>query len=85
MFDALDNWYEHPGMIESRERVKRGYEAIKKRSNLIFTNAESIKEFLKNDNCEVIYIPNGVDASHLLYEIYHNGLFLASSKMIQSC
>lgn len=64
VFDALDNWYEHPGMIESRELVKKGYEVIKKKSELIFTNAESIKEFLKNGNCEVIYIPNGVDTSH---------------------
>jgi len=64
VFDALDNWAEHPGMINSRERIIRGYEVIKKNSNLMFANAESITEFLKNDYSEVIYIPNGVDLSH---------------------
>ena len=64
VFDALDNWAEHPRMINSRERIIRGYEVIKKHSNLMFANAESITEFLKNDNSEVIYIPNGVDPSH---------------------
>ena len=61
VFDALDNWSEHPGMVRSRDRILAGYDTIKKCADLMFANAESIVKFLDNGRTPVQYIPNGVN------------------------
>lgn len=60
-FDTLDNWTRHPEMKDKRGWIKRGYEIIKDRADVIFANSKETQKFMSNPKTNPIFIPNGVD------------------------
>ena len=60
IFDAVDNWLWYPGYEAFRERIKKNYEIIEKKADLIFTVSRELVNFFKSRN-QVFWIPNGVD------------------------
>jgi len=61
VFDAVDNWLEHPELNYAKREIKEGYEEIKKEADLIFTVSHSLKSFFEENRTNVYCIPNGVD------------------------
>ena len=62
VFDALDNWLNHPIIRDKRGLIAAGYRMIRQNADLIFTNTPSIAEFLSPAaKCAPRYVPNGVD------------------------
>ena len=61
VFDAVDNWLEHPELSYARKEIEEGYDKIKKEADLIFTVSDSLKLFFKENRAYVYHIPNGVD------------------------
>jgi glycosyltransferase involved in cell wall biosynthesis len=62
VFDALDNWLSHPVIRDRRGLIAAGYEVIRERADLIFTNAQSTANLLTPARkCRPRFIPNGVD------------------------
>ena len=41
VFDAVDNWLNHPIIRDKRGLIAAGYETVRQRADLIFTNAQS--------------------------------------------
>lgn len=62
VFDALDNWTKHPEMKDRKGWIKKGYEIIKEKADIIFTNSEETQKLLENSKTHPILISNGVDA-----------------------
>lgn len=61
VFDAVDNWAEHPSYLNQVDAVRACYTTIRKRADLIFTVSEGLVDFFGKQS-NVFYIPNGVDA-----------------------
>lgn len=61
VFDALDNWIKHPEMEDKRGWIRRGYEVVKKKADIIFVNSQETQKFIDNPRTSPIFIPNGVD------------------------
>jgi len=62
VFDALDNWLNHPIIRDKRGLIAAGYETVRQRADLIFTNAQSIVDMLSPaGKCVPRFIQNGVD------------------------
>ncbi|OGY89879.1 MAG: hypothetical protein A3B30_03065 [Candidatus Komeilibacteria bacterium RIFCSPLOWO2_01_FULL_52_15] len=63
VFDAVDNWIEHPSYVKFKERLKRNYQYVKQHSDVIFTVAQDLMRLFDNQP-NVYWIPNGVELSH---------------------
>lgn len=63
VFDAVDNWIEHPSYAGLKERLAERYKTIQKSADVIFTVSEGLIDFFQRQE-NVYYIPNGVDAAH---------------------
>jgi anaerobic magnesium-protoporphyrin IX monomethyl ester cyclase len=68
VFDALDNWVIHPEVRTGMKSVKKGYDIIKDKSDLIFTNSQPLKEFLGRDRDDVHCVLNGVSPEHFIID-----------------
>ncbi|PIW36945.1 MAG: hypothetical protein COW24_02715 [Candidatus Kerfeldbacteria bacterium CG15_BIG_FIL_POST_REV_8_21_14_020_45_12] len=65
VFDAVDNWVEHPSYQGYTMRLREAYKMIYGRANVIFTVSESLIDFFgKSDH--VYYVPNAVSAKHFI-------------------
>jgi glycosyltransferase involved in cell wall biosynthesis len=66
IFDAVDNWIEHPSFSKYKELLKKNYQIITQKSDLIFTVAENLLDFFKEFGREkdIFWIANGVDTAH---------------------
>lgn len=65
IFDAVDNWMEHPAYTRYVDRVRHGYAYIRSNADLIFTVSEGLLDMF--DRAEhAFFIPNGVDVEHFL-------------------
>lgn len=63
IFDAVDNWIEHPSFSEYKIRLEKNYKIIEEKADFIFTvSKELTKLFSKNKNTH--WIPNGVDVEY---------------------
>lgn len=63
VFDAVDNWVEHPNFHEYRLRLRRHYGLIDEKADNIFTVSKKLLAlFPKNKN--KFWISNGVDLEH---------------------
>lgn len=71
VFDAIDNWLEHPQMNKYEELINRNYQIIKENSNLIFTVSKNLKKLFDNKE-NVYWIPNGVDKDKFNISIKSN-------------
>jgi len=69
IFDAVDNWVEHPSYKKFRARLLANYQAIDREADLIFTVAEEQQALFARQE-KVHWIPNGVDLKH--YQPEHN-------------
>jgi len=63
VFDAVDNWVEHPSYESIKKKLKADYKHIKSSADLIFTVAEELQTIFDNQS-NVYWIPNGVDLTH---------------------
>jgi len=66
IFDAIDNWIEHPSFTKHQNALEKNYKTICQKSDLIFTVSEGLKDFFKDQGRtkNVHWIPNGVDINH---------------------
>ncbi|MEW6558533.1 MAG: glycosyltransferase, partial [Elusimicrobiota bacterium] len=64
VFDAIDNWLEHPELNYAKKEIEQGYQKIKKEADLIFTVSESLKSFFIDSKNEVYCISNGVNIDY---------------------
>ncbi len=63
VFDAVDNWMEHPVYAKRSDGLKEHYARIKRHADAIFTVSEALIDFF-DKRSNATYIPNGVDAAH---------------------
>ncbi|MBI2411044.1 MAG: glycosyltransferase [Candidatus Kerfeldbacteria bacterium] len=63
IFDAVDNWADHPVYASQAEQLREQYTIIQKRADVIFTVSEGLVDFFGKQK-NVFYIPNGVDVAH---------------------
>lgn len=68
VFDAVDNWIEHPSLVKFKNVLHKNYQTIADKSNLIFTVAEPLIDFFKTLGREknIHWIPNGIDSDHFI-------------------
>ena len=68
VFDAVDNWIEHPSFIKYQNVLKKNYKIISEKSDLIFTVSKNLKKFFQKlgRNKNLYWIPNGVDVNHFV-------------------
>lgn len=68
VFEAVDNWLAHPSYIKYQEILKRNYQIISQKADLIFTVANSLVDLFRQlgRNKDIYWLPNGVDASHFI-------------------
>lgn len=67
VFDTVDNWIEHHNFKDYKERLKKNYNIIDQKADLIFAVAKDlIKLFPTNKN--VHWIPNGVDVDKFIIQ-----------------
>jgi len=66
VFEAVDNWLEHPSYLKYRKLLQKNYQIIAQKADLIFTVAESLVDFFKSlgRTKDTYWVPNGVDAEH---------------------
>ncbi len=62
VFDAIDNWVEHEGMLPYRDAARKGYEDVKRKADLAFCVSEDMQAALSGGRPRALWIPNGVDA-----------------------
>lgn len=72
VFDTLDNWAKHPEIRDKRGWIKRGYETIKEKADIIFANSKETQKFMENPRISPILIPNGVDKK--LFALQEKGI-----------
>ena len=84
VFDTVDNWIEHPSFVNYQETLKKNYALIARQSDLIFTVAESLKEFYQNLGREkdIHWIANGIDLAHFKESKFLTGQDLIEFKKI---
>jgi glycosyltransferase involved in cell wall biosynthesis len=63
IFDAVDNWIEHPSYKKFKDRLASNYQIIDQEADLIFTVAEEQQALFTRQE-KVHWIPNGVDLKH---------------------
>ncbi len=70
IFDAVDNWIEHPSFKKYQTILKNNYQIIAEKSDLIFTVSDNLIDFFKSlGRKENLYwISNGVEVSHFKKE-----------------
>lgn len=65
VFDAVDNWVEHPSFKRFKKKLTDNYKIIAKKSDLVFTVAESLVSFFKDlgRTKSTTWVANGVDTA----------------------
>ncbi len=68
VFDAIDNWIEHPSFEKQKKVLEENYRIIIQKSDLIFTVSENLLSFFKDLGREqdIYWVANGVDTSHFI-------------------
>jgi len=66
VFDAVDNWLEHPAFGKKKADIDVGYRVINQDADLIFTVSEYLQDKVFHDNKKCIWVPNGIDNEHFL-------------------
>ncbi|MFA6533949.1 MAG: glycosyltransferase [Patescibacteria group bacterium] len=64
VFDAVDNWLEHPAFKKFQPDLKVGYQIIRQDADLIFTVSDYLKTNLFPDKQKCYWIPNGIEMEH---------------------
>jgi len=64
IFDAVDNWIEHPSYQDIKDMLVNNYNFIKKKSDLIFTVSNYLKINLFDNLEKVKQVPNAVNLEY---------------------
>ena len=68
VFDAVDNWAEHPNYLKmiKKKKLLANYKTIADKADIIFTVSEEMVTFFKDlgRTKDTYWIPNGVDYDH---------------------
>lgn len=68
VFDAVDDWSEHPAYTKlvKKQKILNNYKFISEKANVIFTVSEQMKKFFGSYGREedVYWVPNGADYDH---------------------
>lgn len=68
VFDAVDNWSEHPSYLKlmRRRKLLKNYQAIAEKADLVFTVSSGLVDFFQNLGRKktTLWAPNGVDFAH---------------------
>ena len=68
VFDAVDNWSEHPNYLKmmNKKKLLANYQTIADKADIIFTVSEEMVNFFKElgRTKDTYWIPNGVDYDH---------------------
>jgi len=67
IFDAVDNWAEHPSYKKEAKLLLDNYKIINEKADIIFTVANELESLFPN-NHKVYWFPNGVDLKHYQQE-----------------
>jgi teichuronic acid biosynthesis glycosyltransferase TuaH len=67
VFDAVDNWIEHPSYVKFKKLLAENYHVIDEKADLIFLVAKELNR-LFNRTEKVHYFPNAVDLKHYQQE-----------------
>lgn len=60
LFDAVDNWGEHPAFSSCQEEVMASYEQLREQAQIIFTVSQERARFFHRPEGNVYWIPNAV-------------------------
>ena len=88
IFDAVDNWIEHPSFFKYKELLKKNYQIIAEKSNLIFVVSDNLIEFFRSlgRGTDLAWVSNGVDVAHftrpLRSDLPKKSVFLRDFKKI---
>lgn len=66
VFDAVDNWLEHPAFKKLHNDLKVGYQIIRQDADLIFTVSENLQNNLFKDSKKCYWVPNGIEVEHFI-------------------
>jgi len=64
IFDAVDNWAEHSGYENYKNKLAKNYQIIKNKSDLIFTVSANLKNELFGNQANTHWLPNAVDLEY---------------------
>lgn len=64
VFDAVDNWLEHPAFKKYHSDIKVGYQVIRQDADLIFSVSEYLQKQLFAGDKDCYWVPNGIDMEH---------------------
>ncbi len=64
VFDAVDNWLEHPAFAKQKNKLRIGYELVRRDADIIFTVSERLQNTLFAGLDKVYWVPNGIDIRH---------------------
>jgi UDP-galactopyranose mutase len=64
VFDAVDNWLDHPAYRQQQDRLRAAYQQIADATDQIFTVSEPLRTTLFSTHQHTAWIPNGVDVAH---------------------
>ncbi|MFA6304726.1 MAG: glycosyltransferase [Patescibacteria group bacterium] len=63
VFDAVDNWSEHPSLIRFKNRLLDNYKIIDQKADIIFTVSNELENLFAHKE-KIHWVPNGVDLKH---------------------
>lgn len=63
IFDAVDDWSEHPAYAQIKSVLKDNYQILASSADTIFTVTEHIANTLFSGNSKAVCVPNGVDTT----------------------
>lgn len=63
VFDAVDDWSEHPSYLKFKKRLLNNYKKIDEQSDIIFTVSKELTNLFSHQD-KVFWLPNGVDLAH---------------------
>lgn len=63
VFDAVDNWIEHPSYQSRKAELETHYQTIRRHADVIFTVSEGLLELFEKAR-NAFFVPNGVAVSH---------------------
>ncbi len=63
VFDAVDNWAEHPAYKKFAEQLQKNYQLIDEQADVIFTVSSELANLFSHQE-KVHWLPNGVDLKH---------------------
>ncbi|MFA5076551.1 MAG: glycosyltransferase [Patescibacteria group bacterium] len=66
VFDAVDNWSEHPAFQKYKDELRIGYQIIRQDADIIFTVSDYLKHQLFEERKNCYWIPNGINPEHFM-------------------